>query len=104
MLRSRHELFQPQPDDLVFPRLNGGFINYDYFRKTIWKPVLASCGVEYKKPYTLRHSGVSHAAANGADLTALAEQTGHSKRILISTYLHAIGQKCLFVDIQEVEK
>jgi hypothetical protein len=34
----------------------------------------------------------------GVDLAALAEQTGHSKRVLIDTYLHGIDRECLFVD------
>jgi integrase len=60
--------------------------------------VLESCGVEYRYPYNLRHSGVSHAAAAGASLAELSEQTGHSKKVLLTTYLHAVDLKCLLVD------
>jgi integrase len=99
MLRSRHQAFTPSPDDLVFPAPKGGYLSDNRFRTKIWKPVLESCGIDYKKPYTLRHSGISHAVANGASIAALAEQTGHSTKVLVSTYLHSTDNECLFVDI-----
>jgi integrase len=98
MLRSRYQSTNPKPDDLVFPAPKGGYLNDNRFRGQIWKPVLESCGIDYKVPYTLRHSGTSHAMANGADIAALAEMTGHSKRVLMSTYWHSIEHECLFVD------
>jgi integrase len=103
MMRSRYQSTNPHPDDLVFPAPKGGYMNDNRFRGKIWIPVLKSCGIDYRKPYNLRHTGVSNAVANGADIAALAEQTGHSKQVLMSTYLHAIGQECLFVDIQELD-
>jgi integrase len=74
-------------------------MNDNRFRGKIWKPILASCNIEYTRPYNIRHSAISHAAKNGADLTALAEQTGHSKRVLMDTYLHSIDRECPFVDL-----
>jgi integrase len=100
MLRSRHHSTNPLPDDLVFPAPKGGYMNDNRFRGKIWKPVLESCGIDYQKPYNLRHTGTSHAAASGASLAEIAEQTGHSKKVLMNTYLHAIEQKCLFVDFE----
>lgn len=98
MLRSRYQSTNPAPYDLVFPAPKGGYMNDNRFRGKIWKPVLESCGIDYQKPYNLRHTGVSHAAASGASLAEISEQTGHSKKVLMETYLHAIDQKCLFVD------
>lgn len=98
MLRSRHQSTNPSPDDLVFPAPKGGYMNDNRFRGKIWKPVLESCGIDYQKPYNLRHTGASHAAAGGASLAEISEQTGHSKKVLMKTYLHAIDRKCLFVD------
>jgi integrase len=98
MLRSRFESTNPEPDALVFPAPKGGYLNDNRFRGKIWKPVLESCGVEYRYPYNLRHSGVSHAAAAGASLAELSEQTGHSKKVLLSTYLHSVDRKCVFVE------
>jgi integrase len=99
MLRSRYQTFTPDPEDLVFPAPKGGYLNDNRFRGKIWKPILVSCGIDYKTPYTLRHSGVSHAVANGANIAALAEQTGHSKRVLMSTYWHSTDRECQLVDI-----
>jgi integrase len=98
MLRSQYQSTNPEPDNLVFPAPQGGYLNDNRFRGKIWKPVLESIGIAYRKPYNLRHSGASHAMANGADVAALAEQTGHSKRVLMSTYWHSIDRECLFVD------
>jgi integrase len=98
VLRSRHQLTNPNPDDLVFPAPKGGYMNDNRFRGKIWKPVLESCGIDYKKPYNLRHTGTSQAYANGASLTEIAAQTGHSVKTLMSTYLHPTNEKCVFVD------
>jgi integrase len=59
------------------------------------KPILESCQIEYRSPYNLRHTAISHALHNGANYIALAEQTGHDKRMMLSTYAHAIGSECL---------
>lgn len=98
MLVARYERVKPQPDDLVFPAPKGGSMNDHRFRAKVWTPILASCNIKYTRPYNIRHSAISHAVKNGADISALAEQTGHSKRVLMDTYLHAIDRECLFVD------
>jgi integrase len=98
MLRTRYEATNPQPDALVFPAPRGGYMNDNRFRGKIWKPVLESCGIVYRKPYNLRHTGTSHAYANGASLPEIAVQTGHSVKTLMRTYLHPIERKCVFVD------
>jgi integrase len=99
MLRERYERVKPQPDDLIFRTPRGGSMNDNYFRPKIWTRVLAICNIEYTRPYNIRHSAISHAAGEeGVDLAALAKQTGHSKRVLIDTYLHGINRKCPFAD------
>ena len=102
MLVERYERVKPQPDDLVFLAPKGGSMNDHRFRARVWTPILASCNIEYTRPYNIRHSAISHAAKQmGVDLAALADQTGHSKQVLMSTYWHAIERKCLFVDLSE---
>ncbi len=103
MLVNRYERIKPQPDDLVFPSPKGVAIDDHNFCNRAWKTILVSCQIEYRKPYNLRHSATSHALAQGANPIALAEQTGHDKRVLLSTYAHAIGSECLFVDIGAIE-
>ena len=46
--------------------------------------------IEYRSPYKARHSAISHALSNGANFISLANQTGHDKRVLLSTYARAI--------------
>jgi integrase len=99
MLAGRFERMNPSAEDLVFPNLQGGAIDDHWFRSRVWKPVLVLCSIEYRRPYTLRHSAISHALAAGANPIALAEQTGHDKRVLLDTYAHVIAQDFLFVEV-----
>ncbi len=99
MLMARFERMQPQPDDLVFPSPKGIAIDDQNFRSRVWKSILVGCSIEYRKPYAIRHSAISHALAAGANPIALAEQTGHDKRVLLETYAHVIDRKYLFVEV-----
>jgi integrase len=98
MLSDRHGRLKPKPDDLVFPSPQGLPIVDQNFRNRAWKTILEQCHIEYRKPYAVRHSAISHALANGANPMDLAEQTGHDKRVLLSTYAHAIQKQSLFVE------
>jgi integrase len=98
MLAERFERVSPQPDDLIFPSPKGLAIDDHRFRARAWKTILASCQIEYRTPYNLRHSAISHALHQGVSPIALAEQTGHDKRVMLSTYAHAIDRECLFID------
>jgi integrase len=98
MLSDRHTALKPKPDDLVFPSPRGLPIDDHNFRNRAWKATLEQCRIEYRKPYAVRHSAISHALAGGANPMDLAEQTGHDKRVLLSTYAHAIAKQSLFVE------
>ncbi len=91
MLIARFERMKPQPEDLVFPSPKGLAIDDHRFSARAWKTVLESCQIEYRKLYNLRHSAISHSLAKGVNPIALAEQTGHAPRVLLSTYAHSIG-------------
>jgi integrase len=99
MLIARHDRLSPQPDDLVFPSPKGIPIDDHNFCRRAWKTILASCQIEYRTPYNIRHSAISHALESGVNPIALSEQTGHSTRVMLSTYAHAIGRECLFLDM-----
>jgi integrase len=98
IVRSRHQLMKPKPDDLVFPSPKGLPMDDHNFRNRAWKTILEQCHIEYRKPYAVRHSAISHALKNGANPIDLAEQTGHDKRVLLSTYAHCINSQSLFVE------
>jgi integrase len=98
LLKEECGSIRSKPDGLVFPAPRGGAIDDHNFLNRIWKTVLLSVGVEYRKTYAVRHSAISHALANGANPIELAEQTGHSNRVLMETYAHALEHRNLFVD------
>jgi integrase len=98
MLRDRHSRLNPKPSDIAFPSPKGLPIDDHNFRNRAWKLMLTECHIEYRKPYNTRHSAISHALANGINPIALAEQTGHDKRVLLSTYAHAIQSQSVFVE------
>jgi integrase len=64
LLTDRYELIKPQPDDLVFPSPRGVAIDDHNFCNRVWKLILASCNIEYRVLYNLRHSGISRANAH----------------------------------------
>jgi integrase len=99
MLTDRLERLNAQPDDLVFPSPTGIAIDDHRFRARAWKTTLESCQIDYQTPYQVRHAAISHALAAGANPVDLAKQTGHSVRVMLSTYAHVINPECLFVDI-----
>jgi integrase len=98
MLCDRHTALKPKPDDLVFSSPKNLPIDDHNFRNRAWKIILEQCHIEYRKPYAVRHSAISHALANGANPMDLSEQTGHNLRVLLSTYAHAIAKQSLFVE------
>jgi integrase len=79
------------PEDLVFPAPQGGAIDDHNFRNRAWKIVLESQGVTYRKPYTTRHTLVSHALEKGTNPVNVAELTGHNVRTLYQNYAGVIG-------------
>jgi integrase len=85
-------------EGLVFPSPKGLTINDHRFRARAWKHILEACRIEYRSPYNLRHSAISHTLASGVNPIALAEQTGHDKEVLLNTYAHAIETRSLFLD------
>lgn len=97
-LAARFQRLQPKSDDLVFPAPLGGSIDDSRFRSRVFKSILESCQIEYRRPYSIRHSSISHALANGANPIALAEQTGHNVRVLLETYAHVIDKKNLSME------
>ena len=99
MLRDRYKRTSPQQNDLLFPsQKKGGSLNDHYFSQKVWKKVLDSSNIDYKSPYCVRHTAISHALDRGVSPIALAEQTGHSVKVLLEIYAHAVRNECLFDD------
>jgi integrase len=80
------------PDDLVFKSAKGCVIDAGNFRED-WKEVLLSLGIEYRKPYTTRHTLLSHAIEQGVPITGVAYIAGHADtRMVMQTYGHLINR------------
>ena len=41
---------------LLFAGIRGGHLNLHNWRRDEWKPALTAAGLEYRKPYALRHT------------------------------------------------
>jgi integrase len=80
------------PDDLVFPAPSGGTIDDHNFRNRAWKPVLEISQIPYRKPYTTRHTLVSHALEKGMNPVNVAELTGHNVKTLYQNYAGVVNK------------
>lgn len=72
----------PDPDTLVFTFPKGGAIDDCNFRNRLWKTVLTRLEIDYRKPYTTRHSLISHALDQGINPVMVAQLTGHDVQVL----------------------
>ena len=94
MLQTRKaSTINPKPDDLVFPSPRGTTIDDHNFRDRAWTKVLAEVGIEYRHPYIMRHSLISHMVEDGIPLTGIAYIAGHRDTTMIQkTYGHMINR------------
>jgi integrase len=80
------------PDELLFKSPKGSHIDHGNFW-AVWVAVLKHCGIEYRKPYTSRHTTASHAIDQGATLTQVAYLLGHKdSRMVSQTYGHVVDR------------
>ncbi|MFB2970426.1 tyrosine-type recombinase/integrase [Aerosakkonema sp. BLCC-F183] len=80
------------PDDLVFMAPQGGAIDDHNFRNRAWKPILTELGISYRKPYTTRHTLISHALERKVNPVEVAEMTGHDVQTLFEHYAGVINK------------
>lgn len=76
----------PASEDLVFSTPQGHPIDIHNFRNRAWKKVLIQLEIDYRKPYTTRHSVISHALDLGMNPVAVATLTGHDVETLYRSY------------------
>ena len=70
----------------IFTSPEGALIDSKNFCKRYWKPALAELGIEYRRPYTTRHTLISHGLEAGMNPVAIASLTGHDVRTLYENY------------------
>jgi integrase len=78
----------PEPDALVFPAPQGGYLSRIHFRQRVWLPALKSTGLAFRF-HDLRHSALTWAAASGATIAELMHRAGHTTPDAALRYQHA---------------
>jgi integrase len=73
---------------LLFPGARGGHLDLHNFRERHWKAALRAAGLEYRRPYDLRHTYATFSIAAGVSLFALARRMGTSLEMIDTTYGH----------------
>ena len=73
---------------LLFPGARGGHLDLHNFRERHWKAALRAAGLEYRRPYDLRHTYATFSIAAGISLFALARRMGTSLEMIDKTYGH----------------
>jgi len=79
-----------EPDDLVFPAPEGGAMNDNNFCKRVWRPVLDTIGIPYRKPYAMRYTAASHWLEAGENPVNVAEALGYDVRTLLKYYAASV--------------
>lgn len=72
---------------LLFPGARGSHLDLHNFRERHWKPALRAAGLEYRRPYDLRHTYATFSIA-GVSLFALARRMGTSLEMIDTMYGH----------------
>jgi integrase len=82
----------PAPLDtpLLFAGVKGGHLNLHNWRRDEWKPALTAAGLEYRRPYALRHTFVSECIAAGIATFEIARMAGTSVLQIEKTYGHLL--------------
>ncbi|MEL7038676.1 MAG: tyrosine-type recombinase/integrase [Cyanobacteria bacterium J06592_8] len=73
----------------VFTSVTGKVIDIGYFRE-IWQKILDELGIEYRKPYQMRHTFITLCIEAGLDAKDIAKLVGNSAGII---YKHYAGYK-----------
>ncbi|MGF1492106.1 MAG: tyrosine-type recombinase/integrase [Microcoleaceae cyanobacterium] len=101
LLARRPEKFSS--DDLVFKSRTGRAIDDHNFRNRAWTTILEEAAIEYRKPYTTRHTFISHALERGMNPVLVAELTGHDVRTLYEEYAGCIESRPRLPDLLSPE-
>ncbi|MCP4509239.1 MAG: tyrosine-type recombinase/integrase [Fuerstiella sp.] len=87
--------------DPIFANTRGGMVRQGNFRHKIWRKALMDADVEYKKPYTLRHTSATWMLNSGeCSLAAVSKWLGHEDKVTtLRLYDHLMTG-----ELQEVAK
>jgi integrase len=87
------------PEGLVFLYLKGGAIDDNNFRNRAGKTVLIHLKIDYRKPYTTRHTLISHALDLGMNPVMVAQLTGHDVETLYENYAGNVNSRPMLPEL-----
>lgn len=61
----------------VFPSDRGAIVRHSNFRTKVWVPTLKAAKVDYRKPYTIRHTAATWMLNNDVSLAVVSRWLGH---------------------------
>lgn len=79
-----------KPNALVFPSIEGRYINTNNLRNRAYKRILAGLGIQYRKLYQTRHTFITLALESGLNAKNVARSVGSSPEVI---YRHYAGNK-----------
>jgi len=74
------------PESLVFPSPQGGYIDTHNFCNRQWKKVLERLKIPYRDPYTTRRTLIAKALNSGMDAKDVAGLVGNSPKMIYNNY------------------
>lgn len=80
----------PGDDGLAFPSTDGEPMRRSNFRRRVWEPATAECGMTGFRFHDLRHTAATLAAGSGTSLKALMARIGHASAAAALRYQHVI--------------
>lgn len=84
------------PDAPVIPRPSDGGVmsprSFNEWRGSTYRGALADAGLDYAKPYALRHSFASLLLHEGRSVVYIADQMGNTPAIALRVYAHVMAE------------
>ena len=96
-LRERlNEVMAQSDSEYVFTMKGGKKFSYGSFKKTVWEKAFKAAGLEYKRPYTTRHTFAAWSLTLRVDPNRLVSLMGHaSKQMVYEVYGNYVeGLEC----------
>jgi integrase len=75
---------------LLFPGVRGGHLNLNEWRQDVWKPALEAAGLNYRPPYSMRHTYAAFSIRANVSTFTLARRMGTSVEQIDKTYGHLL--------------
>ncbi len=86
-----HVLAHPGTDGLLFTSAHGNPLRYDVYAEKVFRPAVGRAGLPAGTgTHALRHAAGSHMLAERVPVTTVAKVLGHSVKVLLETYAHAL--------------